>query len=68
MTNCDKPMLHGHVGKEPELHFCGYPDDSFACKIRHLQINTGAAKAGGVTTRPGEKHHVEITPTGRIIR
>ena len=24
---------------------CGYPTDSFACKIRHLSINTGAAKA-----------------------
>lgn len=24
---------------------CGYPDGSFACKIRHVQINSGAAKA-----------------------
>lgn len=24
---------------------CGYEVDSFACKIRHLQINTGCAKA-----------------------
>lgn len=24
---------------------CGKPKDSFACKIRHIQINTGAAKA-----------------------
>lgn len=39
---------------------CGYAPDSFACKIRHLQINTGDAKA----TSP----HVEITPNGRIIR
>jgi hypothetical protein len=31
-------------GLDP-LHDCGYPVDSFACKIRHLQINTGAAKA-----------------------
>lgn len=27
------------------LHSCGWPEDSFACKIRHLQINTGDAKA-----------------------
>lgn len=24
---------------------CGYQIDSFACKIRHIQINSGAAKA-----------------------
>lgn len=24
---------------------CGYAEGSFACKIRHLQINTGVAKA-----------------------
>lgn len=24
---------------------CGYPDGSFACRIRHVQMNTGAAKA-----------------------
>lgn len=24
---------------------CGYPLNSFACKIRHIQINTGEAKA-----------------------
>jgi hypothetical protein len=24
---------------------CGYAEGSFACKIRHLSINTGAAKA-----------------------
>jgi hypothetical protein len=39
---------------------CGYAPDSFACKIRHLQVNTGDAKA----TSP----HVEIRPNGRIIR
>lgn len=36
-----------HSG-EPELDMtdsCGYPAGSFACKIRHLQINTGQAKA-----------------------
>lgn len=44
---------------------CGYTPDSFACKIRHIQINTGAAKAGAVT---GKGQNVEITPNGRIIR
>lgn len=29
----------------PELHSCGYEEDTFACKIRHLQINSGSAKA-----------------------
>jgi hypothetical protein len=24
---------------------CGRPADTFACKIRHIQLNTGAAKA-----------------------
>lgn len=24
---------------------CGYPEGTFACRIRHIQINTGAAKA-----------------------
>ena len=24
---------------------CGYERDSFACRIRHIQINTGDAKA-----------------------
>jgi hypothetical protein len=24
---------------------CGWPLDSFACKIRHVQLNTGDAKA-----------------------
>lgn len=28
-----------------EIHECGYPENSFACRIRHIQINTGAAKA-----------------------
>jgi hypothetical protein len=26
-------------------HSCGYPEDSFACRIRHIQMNTGDAKA-----------------------
>lgn len=33
------------TSEEEELHDCGYPEDSFACKIRHIQINTGDAKA-----------------------
>lgn len=39
---------------------CGYAPYSFACKIRHLQINTGDAKSSG--------QNVEITPNGRVIR
>lgn len=48
-----------------ELHSCGYPEDTFACKIRHLHINTGDAKSGAVA---GDKHTVEITPNGRVLR
>lgn len=29
----------------PACPKCGYPEDSFACRIRHIQINTGDAKA-----------------------
>lgn len=28
-----------------EVCSCGYPEGSFACKIRHIQLNTGDAKA-----------------------
>lgn len=44
---------------------CGYAPDSFACKIRHLHINSGDAKAGRVQ---GRKQTVEITPNGRVLR
>lgn len=30
---------------ETPICACGYPDGSFACKIRHVQMNTGDAKA-----------------------
>jgi hypothetical protein len=39
---CDTPIRHGH---ERQKHSCGYVEGTFACKIRHLQINTGAAKS-----------------------
>ena len=45
---------------------CGYAPGSFACKIRHLQINTGDAKAG--RANPRGRQDVEITPNGRVIR
>jgi hypothetical protein len=28
-----------------ESHSCGYPEGSFACRIRHIHLNTGDAKA-----------------------
>lgn len=35
-----------HSEDQPVIeHDCGYPAGSFACKIRHLQVNTGFAKA-----------------------
>ncbi len=30
---------------KPKLHSCGWPEDSFACKVRHIHMNTGDAKA-----------------------
>lgn len=43
----EHPRSECHVdrcGLDP-LHSCGYPEDSFSCRIRHIQMNTGAAKA-----------------------
>lgn len=31
--------------KHGEKHSCGFVEDTFACKIRHIQINTGAANS-----------------------
>lgn len=28
-----------------QVHACGYPEGSFACRIRHVHLNTGDAKA-----------------------
>lgn len=63
--NCGDPS-----SADPNAHYkcrctCGYAPFTFACKIRHLQINTGDAKAGNVI---GRQQNVEITPNGRIIR
>ena len=30
---------------DEQLCDCGWPEDSFACKIRHINLNSGAAKA-----------------------
>lgn len=30
--------------EDKELHSCGYPEDSFACKIRHIGFDTSWAK------------------------
>lgn len=30
--------------EEVEKHSCGYEEDSFACRIRHVQVNTGNLK------------------------
>lgn len=31
-------------GEQRDPHSCGYLEDSFACRIRHVSINTGWAK------------------------
>lgn len=33
------------LNAELELHDCGYREDTFACRIRHIHMNTGACKA-----------------------
>ena len=40
----DSNMLEAEEGPYG-VHSCGYIDGSFACRIRHVQMNTGAAKA-----------------------
>lgn len=30
---------------DAQRHECGYFEDTFACKIRHVQMNSGVAKA-----------------------
>lgn len=62
---CDDPK-----SADPNAHYkcrcdCGYAPGTFACKIRHLHINTGDAKSGVAKTR---KQNVEITTNGRVIR
>lgn len=42
---CDNPDEHGCGRPKACPLGCGYPADSFACKVRHLAINTGDAKA-----------------------
>jgi hypothetical protein len=42
----DSNMLEARVEHADHIcTVCGRPEESFACKIRHLQLNTGAAKA-----------------------
>lgn len=40
---------------------CGFPDGSFACKIRHIQVNTGDAKAA--SDRPAKRRMRGIEST-----
>lgn len=44
---CITPVIHPEPVIEIETLCpdCGKPEGSFACKVRHLQINTGAAKS-----------------------
>lgn len=53
MTSDDDTICVAHGGptedcayvKHGELHECGYIEDTFACRIRHIQINTGDANS-----------------------
>lgn len=41
--------IHANLAKRrqpaPACDSCGYPEDSFACKIRHINLNSGDCKA-----------------------
>ena len=39
------PETVGREDPKTTCDGCGKPEGSFACKIRHLQLNTGFAKA-----------------------
>ena len=41
----DSNALEVDEAAEYGICSCGYIDGSFACRIRHVQMNTGAAKA-----------------------
>ncbi len=42
----------------PELHSCGYIEDTFACRIRHMHMNTGAANSNPDRwARAAEQHN-----------
>lgn len=41
----DDRVKPSHAIKIPTTCSCGYPEGTFACKIRHVQLNTGDAKA-----------------------
>jgi hypothetical protein len=43
-------ITHRQIKHPDEVHTCGFPEDSFACKIRHLQVNSGVAKANASPT------------------
>lgn len=40
---------------------CGFEQGTFACKIRHIQVNTGDAKAG--SDRPPRRARRDIETT-----
>lgn len=40
----DAAIEDGMDPQPVELHTCGYPEDSFACKIRHQYLQHGWAK------------------------
>lgn len=48
------------MADDAELCTCGYADGSFACKIRHLQINTGDAKAASDRAPKRDMKGIEV--------
>lgn len=41
------------MSDEEEKHDCGYVEDTFACRIRHQQFNTGNLKRSREGEGPG---------------
>jgi hypothetical protein len=53
---------HGMTSNALEVCSCGYPDGSFACKIRHIHLNAGDAKASlDGQVAPSRKRGIEVT-------
>lgn len=36
---------HDPIDEPDDCGRCGYQEGTFACRVRHVQVNTGAAKA-----------------------
>lgn len=52
--------MAGSNALEPEICTCGKPEGTFACKIRHIQLNTGDAKAASDAPAKRKMRGIEV--------